>query len=235
MTFQPSISTMCAALLGLSVLVAGGLQGQDLHGELNRLRRENANLKASLVAAQKRADESSSKLDEINLRLEALGSGLLDGGDDRLVKAVSDLEVMATKLKQMEEAALALSSSTQNYLSAAIAADPEARVEVETRVRDLDIVIGLRELPQKDRKLGNLQSADVVAVDSESGAVVVNVGKKESAVVGMSFEVYRNDTKVGEAVVASIRSDVSGLLITDLENEQDPVRRGDRVSFKRSK
>ena len=225
--------TMLAALLGMATL-AGGLQAQDLRGELIRLRRENTNLKESLVAAQKRADESSEKLAEINLRLEAMGSGLLDGGDDRLVKAVADLEVMARKLKQMEEAALGLSSSTQNYLSTAIAADPEARVDVETRIRELDIVIGLREAPRKDRQAGNLQAAEIVSVDSESGIVVANVGEKESAVVGMAFEVYRNDSKVGSALVAQTRSDVSALLVTNLENDENPVRKGDRISFKRS-
>lgn len=233
MTFTLSMPTAIAALLG-TVALAGGLQGQDLRSELNRLRLENANFKQSLVAAQKRADESSEKLQEINLRLEAMGSGLLDGGGDRLVKAVADLEVMSSKLKEMEEAALALSSSTQNYLSTAIAADPEARVEVETRLRKLDIVIGLREAPRKDRQLGNLQSAEVVSVDSESGIVVVNVGEKESAVVGMAFEVFRNDSKVGDALIAQTRADVSALLIINLENEADPVRHGDRVSFKRS-
>ena len=192
-------------------------------------------MKENFVAAQKRREESYKKLEAINLRLEAMGSGLLDGGEDRLVKAVSDLEVLASKLKQVEEAALALSSSTQSYLSTAIVADPEARVDVETRLRDLDTVIGLREKPQKDRLSGNLQLAEVVSVDSESGIVVANVGEKESAVVGMAFEVFRNDTKVGDALVALTRADVSALLITNLENERDLVRRGDRVSFKRSK
>lgn len=225
--------TTTAALLGM-VLMAGGLQGQDSQRELNRLRRENGTLKTSLVAAQKRADESADKLKDVNLRLEALGSGLLTGGEDRLVKAVADLEVMSRKLKEIEEAALALSSSTQTYLSTAIASDPEVRVKVETHIRALDAVIGLREAPHKNRKLGNLQRAEVVSVDSESGIVVANVGDKESAVVGMAFEVYRNDTKVGDALVAQTRSDVSALLVTNLENEQEPVRRGDRVSFKRS-
>ena len=108
-------------------------------------------------------------------------------------------------------------------------------MDVETRLRDLDTVIGLREKPQKDRLSGNLQLAEVVSVDSESGIVVANVGEKESAVVGMAFEVFRNDTKVGDALVALTRADVSALLITNLENERDLVRRGDRVSFKRSK
>lgn len=234
MTLTFSLSTLLVTLLGVSAL-GSALQGQDLRGDYIRLQRENRNLKENLVAAQKRSEESSNKLEAINLRLEAMGSGLLDGGEDRLVKAVSDLEVLASKLKQVEEAALALSSSTQSYLSTAIAADPEARVDVETRLRDLDTVIGLREKPQKDRLSGNLQLAEVVSVDSESGIVVANVGEKESAVVGMAFEVFRNDTKVGDALVAQTRADVSALLITNLENERDLVRRGDRVSFKRSK
>ncbi|MBK1834678.1 hypothetical protein [Roseibacillus ishigakijimensis] len=225
-------SFLAAALFG-SALGAGAQSG-DLRSELLRLRRENANLNESLVAANRRADESEAKLKDIKLRLEAMGSGLLDGGEERLVKAVADLEVMSRKLREMEATALSLSSSVQNYLATAIAADPEARLEVETRLRDLDTAIGLREAPRQDRQLGNLQQAAVVSVDSESGIVVVNVGNKEDAVTGMAFEVFRNEVKVADALIADTREDVSALVITNLENEENPVRRGDRVSFKRS-
>jgi hypothetical protein len=62
--------------------------------------------------------------------------------------------------------------------------------------------------------------------------VVVNVGEKKSAVVGMPFEVFRNDNKVAEALIADTRDDVSALLVTRLENNANPVRRGDRVILK---
>lgn len=234
MKSSPFLPFITVTLLGFSGMLGAQVTGFGEESELTRLQRTNDSLARSLVAVETREKESSTKLKEIELRLEAMGDGLLEGGDDRLVKAVSDLEVMSRKLKAMEDAALALSSSTQQYLSTAIAADPEARLEVETRIRDLDAIIGLREAPKKDRKLGNLQQAQVVSVDTESTIVVVNVGDRESAAVGMPFEVYRNDSKVAEALVAQTRNDVSALLITSLENEANPVRRGDRVSLKRN-
>jgi hypothetical protein len=221
-----------AALLGLALLGGGLVSAQGQQGEVGRLRRENASLRESLVAVSKREEEAQKRLNEIELHLEAMGEGLLDGGEDRLVKAVSDREVMRRKLKELETAALGLSSSTRSYLTTAIAADPEARVEVETRLRDLDSAIGLREAPKPNRELGNLQQAQVVSVDSDSGVVVVNVGEKKSAVVGMPFEVFRNDNKVAEALIADTRDDVSALLVTRLENNANPVRRGDRVILK---
>ncbi|MEM9079113.1 MAG: hypothetical protein AAGC74_00285 [Verrucomicrobiota bacterium] len=223
--------------LVLLVSAASGLCGQASFvsdGEVAQLKRENRTLRDSLVAANKREKQSGERLKEIRLRLEALGVGLVDGGDDRLVKAVQDLEVMSRKMRELEEAAMSLSNSTQSYLTSAIAADPEARMEVEARLRDLDAVIGLREKPVQDRNLGSLQQATVVSVDSESGAVVVNVGEKESAVIGMPFEVLRSEEKIAEGVLALVRPDVSALLITDLENETNPVRRGDRVSLKQN-
>lgn len=221
-----------AALLGLAIVVGSGVPVMGQQREVNRLRQENVSLRDSLIAVTKREEEATKRLQDIELRLEAMGEGLLDGGEERLVKAVSDLEVMSRKLKELEAAALALSSSTQSYLTTAIAADPESRVEVETRLRDLDILIGLREARKKNRDAGTLQQAKVVSVDGESGTVVVNVGEKKSTVVGMPFEVYRNDNKVAEALVALTRDDVSALLITNLENDTNPVRRGDRVILK---
>ena len=226
------VLTLTATLFGAAAMASAQFGNVGGDSEVVRLRREIASLSSSLVAANTREAESSRKLKEIESRLAAMGTGILGGGEDRLVKAVSDLEVMTRKLKAMEDAALALSSTTQQYLTTAVTADPDARIEVETRMRELDIIIGLREAPEKDRKLGNLQQAQVVSVDSESGVLVVNVGSKESAVVGMPFGVYRNDSKVADTLVALTRRDVSALLITNLENDANPVRRGDRVSLK---
>ena len=107
-------------------------------------------------------------------------------------------------------------------------------MQVEANLRELEAALGLREKPQPDRRLGRLAEARIVSVDSESGVLVANVGEKASAVIGMPFEVSRNGEKIADAIVALTRSDVSALLITDLENEENPVRSGDRVSFKRS-
>lgn len=227
-----TLSILSPSLLGLVMVMSVPGQALGQQGQTRNLRQENLSLRDSLIAVTKREEEATKRLKEIELRLEAMGEGLLDGGEERLVKAVSDLEVMSRKLKELEAAALALSASTQNYLTTAIAADPESRVEVETRLRDLDVIIGLREARQKNRDAGNLQQAKVVSVDGESGTVVINVGQKKSTVVGMPFEVYRNDSKVGEALVALTRDDVSALLITNLENDTNPVRRGDRVILK---
>ncbi|MDP0491825.1 MAG: hypothetical protein Q7Q71_12315 [Verrucomicrobiota bacterium JB023] len=220
--------------------VGGGTLCGHPHGpesvELASLRSQVEILKQSLVETTKRESEANERLEEIKLRLEAMGASVLDGQSDRLVTAVADYEVLTRRLKEVEDAALALSSDAKNYLATAIAADPDARANLEARLRDLDIAVGLREKPAKDRLTGNLQMARVVSVNSEAGGsiVVVNVGEKESAVIGMPFEVLRNEMKVADALVASTRADVSALLITNLENQENPVQIGDRVSFKRN-
>ena len=99
--------TLTATLFGAAAMASAQFGNVGGDSEVVRLRREIASLSSSLVAANTREAESSRKLKEIESRLAAMGTGILGGGEDRLVKAVSDLEVMTRKLKAMEDGILA--------------------------------------------------------------------------------------------------------------------------------
>lgn len=217
-----------AALLGMASV--GVAHPHD--SEVAKLRRQNATLNESLVASNLREKESADALAKIRLRLEALGKNLIDGGDDRLLQAVTDLEVMSRRVREMEESALRLSSSVQGYLKTAVASDPEARAEVETRLRELEALVGLRSRPQPNIDLGNLQQGKVVSVDGSSGLIVLNVGERAGARIGMVFGLHRGENPVGTAIVALTEKDVSGLFVQTLEDQTNPVRLGDRAVLK---
>ena len=229
---------LAAALAGCAV--AGAAGGRDhqppevarLEAELDGLRRQNAVLRQELVAANQREQDAAEALSRIKLRLEALGKNLIDGGDDRLVQAVSDFEVLDRRVRQLEEVALRLLGSVHSYLQSAIAADPDQRAEIEARLREFEVVLGLRGRPQEHVERGNLQNARVVSIDPESGLVVVNVGAKQDARIGLVFRITRGGDPVGEAMVALTRRDVCGLFVQKLENEDNPVRFGDIASLK---
>jgi hypothetical protein len=225
---------LAAALIGLAG--AGMVRGEEaaasLQEENARLKSRVAALQASLIEANRREKQSADALAQIKLRLEALGKNLIDGGDDRHVEAVANMAVLERRLRGLEEAAMRLSSGVQGYLKTAIAADPEARAEVEVRLRELEVELGLRSRPEQNVARGNLQHALVKSIDPQTGLVVLNVGEKEQARIGMVFQIMRGEQLVGEAMVAETRPDLCGVFVQKLEDENNPVRFNDTASLK---
>ncbi len=229
---------VAAALTGMAS--AGMAQPQageaariaSMEHQVAQLKRQNAVLGESLVAANQREKESADSLARIRLRLEALGKNLIDGGDERLVQAVSDLEVLKDRIRELEETALRLSGGVQLYLKTAVVADPDSRAAVEARLRELEALVGLRNRPQARVDLGSLRRGKVVSIDRESGLLVLNVGEKVGARIGMIFKLERGELPVAEAVVTETRNTISGLLVQHLEDETNPVRLGDIAALK---
>ncbi len=229
-------SLLAATLVGWAGPSVVHGQGPDalakLRAENARLKLQNATLKESLIDANQREKESADALAKIKLRLEALGKNLIDGGDDRQVEAVKNMAVLDRRLRKMEEAALRLSASVQAYLKSAIASDPESRAQVEARLRELEVELGLRGRPEKKIERGNLQHAKVKSIDEKSGLIVLNVGDKEKTRIGMIFNIMRGEEFVGEVMVAETRPDICGVFVHKLENENNRVRFGDIASLK---
>jgi len=229
-------SLLAAVLTGWTGLCAPVAHGQDgiaqLRAENALLNKQNAALKLSLIEANRSEKESAEALARIKVRLEALGKNLIDGGDDRHVEAVKNMAVLDRRLRKMEEAAIRLSASVQGYLKSAIASDPEARAQVEARLRELEVELGLRVRPEQNIDRGNLQHAKVRSIDEKSGLVVLNVGEKEKTRIGMVFNIMRGEEFIGEVMVADTRPNVCGVFVQKLENEKNPVRFGDIASLK---
>jgi hypothetical protein len=216
-----------------ALLGTAGVGVAHPHGaELGKLRAENATLKESLIASNLAEKESAEALAKIRLRMEALGKNLIDGGNDLHVQAVADLEVKTRQLREVEESALRLSGAVQAYLKTAVAADPDQRAAVEASLRELEALVGLRSKPQRKVEIGSMQRAKVVSIDEASGLIVVNIGEKAGARIGMTFQIKRGGTAIGEAVVALTEKDVSGLLIQSLTDQTNPVRLQDVAALK---
>lgn len=228
---------IAAALIGTAGLGVAHPQGDEgrlssLQDEVLRLKRANASLTDSLVAANQREKESADALSKIRLRLEALGEDLISGGDGRLIDAVTNYEVTTRRLNVLEQSALGLSGAVQSYLKTAVVADPDARAAVEVHLRELEAQVGLRNRPRPQLDLGTLQHARVVSIDGDTGLLVVNAGDKAGALIGMVFRIMHGEQQVGEAVVVETRRNISGLLIQNLEDENNPVRLGDIAALK---
>jgi len=224
-----TIPVLAIAALGCGAPAWCGAQQTpgDRQDRIAALEDQVLTLQRSLVESRKREKESADTLASIRTRLEALGDNIFNVGDDRLVQAAADIEVLTDRVRALESAATGLSSAIGNYLRHAVVADPDARMRVETSMRELDAVVGLRQKPRPDIRTGNLHGAKVVSIDSRSGMLVLNVGEASGAKIGMTFRLVRGERPYGKIIVADVRSDVCGSFVEELDAEDEEVRVGD--------
>ena len=222
--------TLAAAVFGLSAgawnCVAQTTDVAALEATVEALRVRNESLEKSIVQANRAEKEASEQLAQVRLRLEALGRDLLDGGEDRLVQATADRQVLESRVSNLEGASTRLVSSVTDYIRQAVAADPDARLHVETAIRELDEVLGLVQKPAP-AAAGSAGQAKVVSIDSQSGLLVLNVGESQGARIGTTYRLTRGDQPFGSAIVADVRRNVCGAFVEELEPGSGPVRLGD--------
>jgi len=214
-------------LLGLGAAVAQVPDADQLQQALIDLQEQNQALQRSLAEANRGEKQASEQLAQVRERLEALGKNLLDGGDDRLVQAAADLQLANERITELESSVTRLASAVSDYLRQAVVSDPDARLKVETSLRELDAVLGLRQKPRPDVRSGSLQQARIVSLDQESGMLVLNIGESQGARIGMTFTLSRGQQPYGKAILADVRKGVSGLFVESLDNSADTPRPGD--------
>ncbi len=200
---------------------------EELQEFVAELQEQNTNLHRSLAEANRGEKQASEQLAQVRERLEALGKNLLDGGDDRLVQAAADLQVASERASSLESSFTRLSTAINDYLRQAVVSDPAARLRVETSLRELDAVLGLRQKPRPDVRSGSLQQARIVSLDQESGMMVLNLGENQGAKIGMTFRLTRGQQPYGQAILADVRKGVSGAFVEHLDHVTESPRPGD--------
>ncbi|MGJ8672004.1 hypothetical protein [Rubritalea sp.] len=233
-----SLSVYAGALL-FSAGVGSAQQNETTDARLLRLEQQvaslqlhNQTLSKALAHAKKQEQEATGELETIRLDLEALGTYPLGTDDERLKQAVANRKVLEERLSRLETAALKLTDQVREYLKTAFAADAEARLNVESAIRGLDVELGIRHKPRPQVEFGNLQEAKIISIDSQSGLLVLNAGGKQQVRIGMTFRILRGNSQIAEAIIARVRPDISGALVVTLEDTNNAVRLGDIASIK---
>lgn len=222
-----------AAALGLLAMVVP-CQAQDdaaLQKLVADLQEKNRNLELALVEANKSDKDSTEQLTKVRVGLEALGKNLLDGGDDRLLQAAADLGLANERLNQLEATSSKLAASVKEYLQDAVVSDPESRLRVETAIRELDSLTGLRQKPRPDVRTGNLQQAKIVSLDQATGMLVLNLGESQGARIGMTFRLLHGQQPYGKAILADVRKGISGAFVEQIDTPGQTPRLGDTASL----
>jgi len=223
---------LAAALLGW--LAAGAMcpaqttpKPEQLQQLVIELQEQNQTLQHSLAEANRGEKQASEQLAQVRVRLEALGKNLLDGGDDRLIQAAADLQLANERIAELEKSVTRLAACITEYLRQAMVSDPDTRLRVETSLRELDVVLRLRQKPRPDVRTGSLQQARIVSLDQQSGMLVLNIGESQGARIGMTFRLTRGQQPYGKAILADVRKGVSGAFVESLDHPADTPRTGD--------
>ena len=171
--------------------------------------------------------QATEQLAQVRERLEALGKNLLDGGDDRLIQAAADLQIANERITELEGAVTRLAASVNDYLRQAVVSDPDARLRVETSLRELDAVLGLRQKPRPDVRTGSLQQARIVSLDQESGMLVLNIGESQGARIGMTFRLARGQQPTAKPFSPMSARASAALFVESLDDPAETPRPGD--------
>lgn len=110
-------------------------------------------------------------------------------------------------------------------------AQAEARARLEGELRAVDRLIGVGAADEVDANAAGptLTDASVVEVKPEFSLVVANIGRGVGVRVGMPFQVWRGNRRVGEVSVIDVRDRISGAVVQNLVSEEDPIQVGDRL------
>ena len=246
--FPNAFLPLSTTLLG--VVVAGVWFSGSVHGQQNpelaemraalnftqqKLARSEAQRKElmkSLAESVRVSEEQTFAAREIQEKMEAFGVDLLSSNKDsleqRLLKAVRDLDILRQENERQRKALHELSEAFLKY----IAATPGAKENVKGEAQEAIAKAGksLNELVDSDQSyVKRLEKSQVVSVDSSIGLVVIDAGRKSGVIVGTPIVITRDEQPVYTALIVDVRESISGALLQEKVGNSSAVKAGDRI------
>lgn len=244
--FRLRRAAFAAALAGLWTV--GGF-AQEAVGESLELRE----VRAALQVAQERAEEAESRrralveslaeavrvseeqmaaARETELRLQALGVDAIssDGNslEQRLLKAVRDLDIAHQEKERQAKAMRGLSETFLKVLKASTKLDAKVRTEAENALAAANAALAPAS-GNAAQDPADLSKARVVSIDGGIGLVVFDAGRRSGLRVGTPIAVLREDRPLYSALVVDVRDSIAGAVLQDRLAEAGEVEIGDGV------
>jgi hypothetical protein len=204
-------------------------QKEELRGQLSLSQETVQTLTTSLAESNAEAELFRRKFTDLQLRMEALGlaSASKDRAklEQRLLTAVSDLQLAQKERDQYRDQMMQLSETMLRYLKTAEGGDPQARMDVETQLRSMNALVDKSAKAQPQN--GSLLDGSVISVKEEWSFVVGNFGAREGVKIGMPLRVKRGDDVVAKLRVVDVRERICGAVIQ--ESGKEKIKVGDRL------
>jgi hypothetical protein len=212
-------------------VTAGALlaQNEELRRELSLSQETVKTLTASLAESNAEAELFRRKFADLQLRMEALGlaSASKDRAklEQRLLTAVSDLQLAQKERDQYRDQMMQLSETMLRYLKTAEGGDAQARMDVEAQLRAMNALVDKSTRAQSQN--GSLLDGSVISVKEEWSFVVGNFGAREGVKIGMPLRVKRGEEVVARLRVVDVRERICGAVIQ--ESGKEKIKVGDRL------
>ena len=204
-------------------------QNEDLRRQLSLSQETVKALTQSLAESNADAEVFRRKFSDLELRMEALGlaSASKDRAklEQRLLTAVSDLQLAQKERDQYRDQMMRLSETMLRYLKTAEGGNPQARMDVEAQLRSMNALLErAANTPANDP---SLLDGSVISVKDEWSFVVGNIGAKQGVKIGMPLRVKRGEQVIGILRVVDVRERICGAIIQ--ESGKDKIKVGDRL------
>src|SRR5690606_7839813 len=158
----------------------------------------------SLAIANGEAEAFRREAVEQRLRMEALGVDGLSGDksklEQRLLKAVRDLQIVQTEKDRLADQLVQLSEAVLRFTQGATTSDGEARLALEAQMRSTADALGIPasgDASPGQETAGVLTRAMIISIKEELSLVVANVGETQGVKIGMPFRVLRDGKEIG--------------------------------------
>lgn len=206
-------------------------QGEALRDELAAQKEVVKALTESLAASNAEAELFRRKYSDLQLRMEALGLDSVSSDraklEQRLLAAVSDLQLMRKERAEYRDQMLRLTEAILHLLKTSAGADATARMEVEAQLRSSSALVAKGEQPAEAG--ATLMDASVISIKPEWSLVVGNVGEKHGVKIGMPLRVVRGDRVIATLRVVDVRQKICGAVVQELDSNKDKIKVGDRL------
>jgi hypothetical protein len=204
-------------------------QNEDLRKQLSIQQESLKTLTASLAESNAEAEVFRRKYSDLQLRMEALGLASANKDraklEQRLLAAVSDLQLAQKERDEYRDQVLRLSESMLRYLKTSQGGDAQARMDVETQLRNTN-GLATRSTSQQPAQ-PSLMDGSVISVKDEWSFVVGNIGEQHGVKIGMPMRVMRGEQKIATARVVDVRQRICGAVVEDSGKEK--IKVGDRL------
>lgn len=198
------------------------------------LRTSVSELAQSLAVANAEAETFKRQAQDLSLQLDSLGLAELNPDptslEQKLIAAMRELRLEQQKRMELEDTVVGLVEQLLQVVQKSQDISPAARMEIETKVRKANELLGA--LPGLEEGLPvepDLTNAMVIEVKPELSLVIANVGSRHGVRIGTPFRILRGRELIGTALVVDVRERISGAIIQNLENEENPARASDKL------
>ena len=188
----------------------------------------------SLVVSNAEAELFRRKYADLQLRMDALGVESVSKDraklEQRLLKAVSDLQILQKEKIAYREQLLQLTEVVLRYVKTTPSGDADARMDVEAQLRATNRLVDKKAVSQPDESdVPDLMNGKVLSVKEEWSLVVGNLGAEQGVKIGMPLRVMRGGRNIATLRVVDVRDKISGAVVQEMDSAKDRIRVGDRL------